>query len=150
MKRLLFVCTGNTCRSSMAEGLAKEIFNNLGLSEWEIHSAGTYAIRGQKANPKAIKVAFEEGIDLSEYKSKSIPANINDYDLVLTMTKSHKRQIEELFELDDRKLFMLNKFAYGTEENVVDPFGKEIDAYRETFTQLKEALKKVANKIKKQ
>lgn len=150
MKRLLFICTGNTCRSSMAEGLAKMIFKESGLSEWQIHSAGTFAVKDQQANSKAIKVAKDKNIDLSQHKSKSVPINIEDYDLILTMTKSHKNQIETLYNIDKGNIFTLNEYAHGTEEDIIDPFGREIAVYRETFKELEVAVEKVANKLKKQ
>lgn len=149
MNKLLFICTGNTCRSSMAEGLAKKIFNELKISDWQIDSAGTFALNGQQANPKAIELTKEYNIDLTRHKSKSLPLNIDDYDLILTMTKSHKNYLESFCDVEKEKVFTLNEFANGSPKDILDPFGKNIKVYRETFNQLEKAIKKVANIIKK-
>ena len=79
MKKILFLCTGNSCRSQIAEGLAKSIFD----STYQIESAGT-EIHG--VNPNAIKTLKEINIDISSYKSKSISLNqLNRFDLVITL-----------------------------------------------------------------
>ena len=79
MKKILFLCTGNSCRSQIAEGLAKSIFD----STYQIESAGT-EIHG--VNPNAIKTLKEINIDISSYRSKSISLNqLNRFDLVITL-----------------------------------------------------------------
>ena len=79
MKKILFLCTGNSCRSQIAEGLANSIFD----STYQIESAGT-EIHG--VNPNAIKTLKEINIDISSYRSKSISLNqLNRFDLVITL-----------------------------------------------------------------
>tara|TARA_Y100001980_G_C14554098_1_gene340223 strand:+ start:3009 stop:3437 length:429 start_codon:yes stop_codon:yes gene_type:complete len=79
MKKILFLCTGNSCRSQIAEGLANSIFD----SNYKIESAGT-EIHG--VNPNAIKTLKEINIDISSYRSKSISLNqLNRFDLVITL-----------------------------------------------------------------
>lgn len=80
MKKIYFLCTGNSCRSQMAEGLAKSILNP---KEWEIRSAG---IEAHGLNPKAVKIMAEIGIDISQNKSEVIDRRfLNDSDLVITL-----------------------------------------------------------------
>ena len=79
MKKILFLCTGNSCRSQIAEGIADDIFN----SNYYIESAG---IKKYRVNPNAIKTLKEIGIDISDYKSKSINLNhLNQFHLVITL-----------------------------------------------------------------
>lgn len=79
MKKIYFICTGNSCRSQMAEGFAKKAFSN----EWQVESAG---IEAHGVNPLAIKVMAEVGIDLSKNKSKIIDNDfLNDCDVVVTL-----------------------------------------------------------------
>ena len=79
MKKILFLCTGNSCRSQIAEGLANSILD----SSYNIESAGTEA---HGVNPNAIATLKEIGIDISNYKSKSIHLDeLNRFDLVITL-----------------------------------------------------------------
>ena len=86
MKKILFLCTGNSCRSQIAEGLANSIFD----SSYNIESAGT---ERHGVNPNAIKTLKEIGIDISNYKSKSIHLDeLNRFDLVITLCGDAKEK----------------------------------------------------------
>lgn len=79
MKKIYFLCTGNSCRSQMAEGFAKQLLP----SDWQIQSAG---IETHGLNPKAVQVMQEVGIDISQHTSKLIdPTYLNQCDLVVTL-----------------------------------------------------------------
>ena len=91
---ILFVCTGNTCRSSMAEGILKFLLKENNIENINVSSAGLSAFEGQRANEKAIDVLINKGIDIKTHRSRQLTEEIiKTSDLILTMTDSHKKLI---------------------------------------------------------
>ncbi len=110
-QKILFVCTGNTCRSPMAEALFREIAG-AGESGFQVISAGTSAGRGVPAAEEAVQVLKEKGIDLSEHQSRPITEELlKEADLILTMTRSHKESLLQLEPGVGDKVFTLKEYA---------------------------------------
>lgn len=138
MNKILFLCTGNSCRSQIAEGLANNIFDY----SYNIESAGT---EKHGVNPHAIKTLKEIGIDISNYKSKSINLDeLNRFDLVITLCGDAK---DKCPVLDDRvkhihwDLKDPAKFQ-GTDLEVKAHFGYTRDLILNKIKQLKSNLEK--------
>ena len=141
--KILFVCTGNTCRSPMAAAILK----NMAKPEDNLNiiSGGLAAPVGEKASGNAVAVMDEMGIDIRNHTAKNINADvISQADLILTMSKAHKAAIESAAK---GKVYTLSEFA-GEEGGVPDPYGGSIEEYRQCRDMIESLVKKVYRRIK--
>ncbi len=141
--RLLFVCTGNTCRSPLAEVIARQEAERRGWTTVESHSAGIFAASGEPASEGARTVAQRRGIDLADHRASTLtPEMIEWADLVIGMSESHLRVARDLGA--DEKAALLTGFL--DEEHpahlgpVVDPVGGSTAAYEETAQLVEESI----------
>jgi protein-tyrosine phosphatase len=110
--RLLTVCTGNICRSPMAEALLKHHLQVRGREEISVSSAGTWADRGSPASSGAQEVMRERGLDLSRHRSTPLEARHLDMaDLVIVMTSVHVQEVGELAAEAETKTYLIKEFA---------------------------------------
>jgi len=151
MKRILFVCTGNTCRSSMAEALLRHELEKEGMDrEYHVSSAGTSAFPGMPASHNAIEALKAEGIDLTRHSSSSLDADVIDMaDLILTMTGVHKKRLLQLKPDAASKTYTLGEYC-GVSRNtdIQDPFGGDIDIYMNCRDEIKRHILVLVEKLK--
>ncbi|MCL2204495.1 MAG: low molecular weight protein arginine phosphatase [Defluviitaleaceae bacterium] len=145
---ILFVCTGNTCRSPMAAVLAIKMLAEAGI-DCAVQSAGVSASPECGASTHAIRVMDEEGCDLLSHRSQRVTdALLAEAKLVLTMTKGHRSAV--LFSCPGvgDKVFTLYEYA-GYGRDIGDPFGGDYNIYRACATQIKDLLQECIKKLKK-
>jgi len=150
-KKVLLVCTGNTCRSPMAEALFRRMLEERGYSnEYTCSSAGVYAYEGDEASYEAVQVMKKVGLDISEHYAKTLDYDsIRDSYIILTMTREHKRMILDVFPEAADKVFTLKELA-GYDENdrdISDPFGYDEEIYSMCAEELELVLLKILDKL---
>lgn len=146
--QVLLVCSGNTCRSPMAEALLRRLLTDAGRPDITVGSAGTAAIDGAPASEGAYLVGLEQGLDLSGHRARLLsPVLLSEADLVLTMSRGHVNRIEQLGGA--QHVFLLGEYAGlgGASAEVRDPYGSDVEQYRATLAQLRVMLAAVRDRL---
>ncbi|MEA2096279.1 MAG: Sua5/YciO/YrdC/YwlC family protein [Candidatus Cloacimonadota bacterium] len=146
--QILFVCTGNTCRSPIAEYLARRIIAEKDL-KLRTASAG-FVADGMIISENSERVLALNGIDASEHKSTLLnEENLRESWLVLTMTANHKNKILQAYPASASKVYALSEYA-GFNNDIADPIGKDIEYYKNTFKEINEKIKIIFEKIREE
>lgn len=145
--KILIVCTGNTCRSPMAEGIFNELKKDLDMDLWVL-SAGISAYEGSPVASNAVK-SLESIHDISHYRAKMVNEDLLEQaDLILTMTKMHRDILLDRYEGIEDKTYLLNEYAFGEMKDVEDPFGGNSDIYDIARDEIYRAVESIIKKLK--
>jgi len=167
VKTVLFVCTGNTCRSPMAEALAKDYLlkHNGEKKPLRIISAGLSAFPNAPASPQAREVMLKLDLDISAHRARLLTAELlEDVDLILTMTAGHKKNLNEMLAAwkKDSKVYLLKEYALGdklskTEQeannqngDILDPFGQSVEVYQACAQKLSTYVRQALERFRKE
>jgi protein-tyrosine-phosphatase len=144
---ILFVCSGNTCRSPLAEVLARRIAERRGIEDVKISSAGTNAWDNAPASDEALLVGMERQVDLTGHRSRKLtPSIVSEADLIFVMTPAHLEQVKQMGGRG--KAHVLDAYASGSAGNGIDdPYGGDLSVYRETADALEQHLEKVFDRL---
>ena len=138
--KIIFVCTGKTCRSPMAQGLFKKMLDDNNIKNVEVISAGLYADDGNFATYEAKKAVKKFGVDISSHMSHNLTrADIRTADLIVCINTTHYEALRAIIE--EHKLCLLGS-------GISDPYGQSQEVYNSCAEEINEALKDLLEKVK--
>lgn len=148
--KIMFICTGNICRSAMAHWLMKKKLQEIGRKDIEIHSCGVFAENGDGSTYNAIETMKEYNVDLSKHRATNIKnSKIEEMDLILCATKSHKYSVIQMYPQLQDKVYTMKEYIEPQKKDtdIQDPWGYDIETYRFCASEIDRCLDKLIEKI---
>ena len=146
VKKIVFVCTGNICRSAMAEGIAKSLTKESEF--YQFSSLGTHALIDHCADKKAIEVCSEIGVDISTHRARQVTIKeLVDADLILTMEKAHVEFINSIAPFVKGKCILISDYPTKKffKREVADPYRKSEKLFRKSRDLIKQNLIRIVD-----
>lgn len=149
--QVLLICTGNTCRTPMAEGILKKLLAEQGAQMVHVKSAGIGAMDGMPASFIGVSVSRMHEVNIMHHRSQQVTKKLMDKsDLVLVMAENHMNYMREKFPQHMNKVHLLKNFENDDppeDPNVFDPIGGDAELYEEVFLGLEEEMKRITTHI---
>ncbi len=143
--KIMFVCTGNTCRSPMAHAIMLDMVKKQNIEDIEIESSGTYPNEGEDMSFGAKEALKNMDIEF-DHKARQITKNdLDSYDYIICMTKSHKDALSAYATKNN--LFTMDELAHLGD--IIDPFNQPVEVYKKTAEQIKNSLKEILKTLEK-
>jgi len=144
IKNIMFVCTGNTCRSPMAEALMKKLLKENNIDGINVISRGLSVFENSPASENSIKAIEKYDVDLTSHRAKSLsPDEVEYCDLILTMSSNHKNIIISAFPDVKEKIFTIYEFSFNKDADISDPFGGNIKIYEKCLDEIYKCIKEI-------
>lgn len=151
MKRIMFVCTGNICRSPMAHYyMQKKLYDFKKENDYMVSSCGTHAITGENATDNAIRAMTKYNVDLTKHKATNIhDTDIENYDYIFTLTSHHKDIILQFYPALNYKVHTIKEFVYHDVKykDIDDPWGLDLNVYIATAEDIVNSIDKMMDMI---
>ena len=153
--KIMFICTGNICRSAMAHWLLKQKLKDEKIEGIEVYSCGIYAQDGDIPTYEAKRVMQDEyGIDISGHRATNIKnSKIKEMNLILCATSSHKMAVIDMYPELKEKVYTMKEYVnynrkYHDEIDIKDPWGYDIETYRSCVAEIEECVNGILEKCK--
>jgi protein-tyrosine-phosphatase len=152
-KMILFVCTGNSCRSVMAAGLMRHMLLQAGVETVKVESAGVFAVEGMGPTRETYRVLQQLGIDCGDHRARMLtPEMIERADLIFVMEPFQAEEVMRRSPSAKPKLHLLKPFGRAAGEatgavSIHDPIGKPLEVYEVCFGEIREAIERVAKSL---
>jgi len=152
-KRILFVCTGNSCRSVMAQSLMQQTLQRAGLDVIEVASSGVFAIEGMSPTRETQRVLQDVGVDCTSHKARPLTVQmVDEADLVLAMEQFQVEEILRRVPDAKGKVHLLKSYGATAQEvvgnpNIPDPIGKPLEVYEACFMEIRDAIERVLKSL---
>lgn len=149
--KIMFICTGNICRSAMAHKLMEKKIQDEGIHNIEIYSCGIFAEDGDGSTYNAIEAMKEYDVNLKEHRATNIRnSQIKEMDLILCATKSHKNSVLQMYKELEGKVYTIKEYIKPDEKDldIKDPWGYDIDVYRFCASEIDKCLDELIKKLK--
>ncbi len=153
MKRILFVCTGNSCRSVMAQGLMQRALQQASVGSIQVESAGVFAVDGMSPTRETQRVLQEIGIDCTHHRARTLtPDMAQGADLIFVMEQFQAVEVIRRVPQVKDKVHLLRPYGLspgevGSNPSIADPIGKPLEVYEVCFADIREAVERVAKSL---
>ena len=152
--KIMFICTGNICRSAMAEGMMKKLIKDNNINDIEVYSCGIYAETGDYATYNAVEAMKYYDVNIENHRATNIrDSKINEMDIILCATMSHKQSVVYLYPNLKEKVYTMKEYAKidnnKQDMDIKDPWGYDINVYENCAREISNCLDMIIQNIKK-